>query len=88
MLDGWEMTQHAIDRALDMAVEGDAIRTVLTDPEGTKPGRVEKYPDAELWWNGRVTLAVNPKQKKVITVLWNTGGHMDRTEDDELWWRD
>lgn len=88
MLDGWEMTQHAIDRALDMAVDGELIGLALADPEGRKKTCDSTNPDVELWSRGRLTLAVNPKQKRVVTVLWNTGGHMDRTDDDELWWRD
>lgn len=88
MIDGWEMTRHAIKRALDMAVDGEAIRTALLNPEGSRPSRNPECPDAELRWGGRLCLVVNPKQKRVITVMWNTGYSMPRTEDDELWWRD
>jgi len=86
MVDGWTLSQHAIDRALDMAIDGEAIRKVLEEPEG-------KWdcpdPERELWWHGRVCLAVNIPQKRVVTVLWNTGHSLNREEfDDELFWRD
>lgn len=85
-IEGWDLSYHAIARALDMAVDGDAIRAALVEPEGKWKGCADKT--RQIWWHGRIALIVNPEQKRVITVTWNTHGKMSRDEDDERFWRD
>lgn len=44
----FELTPHAINRALDMALDEDAIRGVLGDPRHVRPGTAGR----ELWTRG------------------------------------
>lgn len=85
---GWRFTKHAVARALDMAVEPAEVRAALVDPESDEPSGRKYPPEVRLFKRGRIALAVNANTKEVITVMWNTGGYMSRTDDDELWWRD
>ena len=69
-LEGWKFAWHALRRAVDMAVEADELREVLTRPKRTCHSR--KYKNCWVMSNGRIALAVNPHEKVVITVLWDT----------------
>ncbi|MGW0682938.1 hypothetical protein ACWD2L_06190 [Streptomyces sp. NPDC002754] len=80
------MSKHATERALDMAVDGEAIRDVLDSPQGAHEH--PDYPGCEMWTRGRICLAVNPVERVVITVMWATRGRMDREDNDEAFWRD
>lgn len=80
------MSKHATERALDMALDGEAVRKAITEPQDVH--RHRDYPGCEMRKHGRVCLAVNPDQKLVITVMWAVDGRMSREDDDELFWRD
>lgn len=60
------MSKHAIDRALDMAVDGQEIRDAFERPR-------DKYFSArtQSWWltRGRVTLAVSTAEPPVVTTI-------------------
>lgn len=72
------MTKHAIERALDMNVEGDEIREAFENPE-----RIYWSPRHDSWnyQRGRVCLGVKEAegQHLILTVLWAT---------DEAWVED
>ncbi|OII61149.1 hypothetical protein BJP40_06380 [Streptomyces sp. CC53] len=70
MVDGWKLSTHAVDRALDMALDPDEIRRTLADPAVTQPSG-SGYPDnCEVWAAGRIALVVAPAERIVITCLW------------------
>lgn len=79
---GWHFTQHALNRALDMAVDPVDLRRVLTSPEVKQPGG-EKYPDEyAIWAAGRIALVVAPESLVVVTCLWR-GVVYERGTDSE-----
>jgi hypothetical protein len=65
----FHMSKHALERALEMGVEGDEIRSAFEQPEETIWS--QKY---KSWWliRGRITLSVSEDRACVITVLWCT----------------
>lgn len=84
----WQFTKHAVQRALDMAVDPDVLRSCLLGPDEDRPSP-DRYPaECRLYSTGRLVLAVNVITKEVITVMWNAGGYLGRDQDDEAWWRD
>ncbi|MFD8117023.1 hypothetical protein [Streptomyces microflavus] len=87
-LGGWIVRWHALQRALDMALEGNEIRRCLLTPTEVRQNAAKLPPERKLYIHGRIALAVNEANREVITVLWNSGGAMSRKDDDELWWRD
>lgn len=74
----FEVTRHALDRAIDMTLDEDTIRAVLGDPRNVKPGR----PGRELWTRGPITAVMEAREGywAVITFMWATanGWAMDR----------
>ena len=62
------MTEHAISRALDMAVEGSEIRQAMLHPETIYQSKV--YPDTMNYTAGRITIAV--RDERVITIGWSS----------------
>ena len=64
----FRMSRHALDRALEMDVAGDEIRTCFDRPEDVIWSR--KY---GLFWfvRGRITLSVSEDRTTVVTVLWS-----------------
>lgn len=80
---GWNFTQHAIDRALDMAVDPDDIRRVLVNPEVRQVTYHPDHPEESFVWSaGRIALVVQPESKTVVTVLWR-GTVYTRGDDSE-----
>lgn len=69
-IDDWKFTNHALRRAVDMAIDPDELRSVLTVPKTTTHSR--KYNGCWLLKNGHICIAVNPDERVVITVLWDT----------------
>jgi hypothetical protein len=79
---GWHFTQHALDRALDMAVDPPLIRAVLDNPEVQQPSG-PGYPDHyAIWAAGRIALVVAPEERVVVTCLWR-GKVYERGTDSE-----
>lgn len=79
---GWHFTQHALARALDMAVDADDIKRVLTNPEVKQPSG-KGYPDGySIWASGRIALVVVPADQVVVTILWR-GVVYERGTDSE-----
>lgn len=66
----FEITPHAVQRALDMALDAEAIRSALGDPRDVRRGVAGR----ELWTRGKVTVAVEPREGywAVITFMWST----------------
>lgn len=69
-IEGWTFSRHALMRAVEMAVDAEELRGVLLKPTRTVYSR--KYKNAWVMSNGRISLCVNPEDKVVITVLWDT----------------
>lgn len=81
-LDGWQLGLHAVDRALDMAVDASEIRAALMTPDVRQPTGPD-YPDhQQLWAKGRIALVVDPAARYVVTVLWR-GVTYERGTDSE-----
>jgi hypothetical protein len=79
---GWHFTQHALDRALDMALGSDEIRLLLSSPNVRQPSG-KGYPEGyEIWSNGRIATVVVPDERVVVTFLWR-GVVYDRGTDSE-----
>lgn len=79
---GWHFTQHALDRALDMALDSHQIRSVLSDPQVKQPSGKD-YPEGyEIWSHTRIAVVVVPDEKVVVTFLWR-GVVYDRGTDSE-----
>jgi hypothetical protein len=79
---GWHFTHHALARALDMALDPDDIRAVLSGPHVAQPGGPD-YPDGyEIWATNRIALVVRPEEHVVVTCLWR-GTVYVRGEDSE-----
>lgn len=80
-MDGWEISKHAIQRALDMALTPDQIRDVLTRPK--EKYLSPKYPNSEYFGRDEVTAAVSrpaPDGTRIVfTFLWR---HRTGWEDD------
>lgn len=66
----FELTPHAINRALDMALDEDAIRGVLGDPRHVRPGTAGR----ELWTRGSLSAVMEARDGfwAVITFTWAT----------------
>lgn len=63
------MSAHAIDRALEMGVDGVEIRAAYDHP--TDITWSVKY-GAYCYIRGRITLAVTEDRTRVMTVLWSS----------------
>lgn len=73
-------TRHAIDRMLDMAVEGEEVRKVFTAP---RFGYWSRKHEAWVLESGRLTVgyreaADHPGKWAVLTVLWRTDAEWAR----------
>lgn len=66
----FEMTPHAVGRAIDMAVDEDAIKGVLADPRDVRRANAGR----EMWTRGKVTAVVEARDGywAVITFMWST----------------
>lgn len=66
----FELTPHAVTRALDMALDEDAIRATLGNPRHMCAGKGVR----ELWTRGKLTAVVEPREGfwVVITFVWAT----------------
>ena len=81
----WTLTKHAVQRALDMAVDAEELRDILCCPKRT--WRSDKYEGCWNLSNGRITLAVDPDTRDVITVLWDSlteVGRFDRNIEQDI----
>lgn len=67
----WTLSRHAIERALEMAVDPEEIREALECPD-EEPYPSDSYPGKHHLRSGRLMLAVNLDDKTVITIGWNT----------------
>lgn len=66
----FEITPHAMQRAMDMTLDGEAISAALGNPRTMHPG----HPGRENWTRDKVTAVVEAKDGywAVITFLWAT----------------
>lgn len=65
----FNMSHHALSRAVEMELEGDEIRNAFLDPDAIV--RSKTHPG----WNyrrGRITLGVSEDRAWVTTVVWST----------------
>jgi hypothetical protein len=67
----FNVTQHALHRALEMGITGDEINNAYTTPIET--WRSPKY-DCQMRHRGRITLSIDTNQEPptIVTVLWST----------------
>ena len=73
----YQLSQHAIQRALDMGVDGYMIRQSLLHPENVRPQYNYQGRDCFDW--GVISCVVDRASNVVVTVLWRTA---------ELWEQD
>jgi hypothetical protein len=66
----WTFTRHALERAVDMALDPDELRKVIERP--TRPLPSFNYPGEHLIFGERIVLCVNLEKRIVITIVWNT----------------
>lgn len=89
---GWTVSMHAVERALDMAVEADELRACILTPDYTRPSPPPYDKGSHrLHIRGRLAVAVDGANKRVITVMWYQlwkDGAITRLDDDESMWRD
>ena len=64
----FDLSKHAIDRALDMGVSGEEIRQCLMHPEIVQTS--QKYENTLNYQAGRIVCAV--RDNTVVTVGWST----------------
>lgn len=66
----FELTPHAIQRALDMALTEDQIQGALGDPRHVRSGKGMR----ELWTRDKLTAVVEPREGywSVVTFVWAT----------------
>jgi hypothetical protein len=79
---GWHFTQHALDRALDMALDPHQISAVLNEPQVKQPsgpGYPEHY---SIWATGKIALVVAPSERVVVTCLWRGKVYTRGCEDE------
>lgn len=73
-ISGWTFTKHAIERALEMALDAEEIRAALESPDRVRPSR--KYEGCHNVFTKRLLIATKQAEKVVITIGWNTAdGH-------------
>lgn len=66
----FDLSPHAIGRALDMALDAEAIRETLGNPRHVRKGLAGR----EMWTRGKVTAVVAEQDGfwTVVTFLWAT----------------
>lgn len=69
-INGFRMSRHALERALEMQLDGEKIRLCLTQPHCTEPDRRE--PGTTFYYRGDITCVVVDETNTVKTVLWRT----------------
>ncbi|MDO5533203.1 MAG: hypothetical protein Q4F65_00940 [Propionibacteriaceae bacterium] len=62
----FQVCHHALERALDMGVDGNEIRRAVTAPQDVRDGRH----GCELRTAGRIVVVFNPAAGLVVTVMW------------------
>ncbi|MFD4474600.1 hypothetical protein ACFWPU_00585 [Streptomyces sp. NPDC058471] len=78
----WSFSEHALGRALDMALDPEDIRQVLTHPDVKQPSG-PGYPDhCQVWASNRIALVVSPDEQVVITCLWRGVTYVRGAEDE------
>jgi hypothetical protein len=80
----WTWTHHALQRAVEMALDAEELRRALE--QRTRPLPSRRYPGCHLIYTARIVLAVNLDDRAVITVLWNTwnGNDYRRFDRDDI----
>lgn len=79
---GWHFTQHALDRALDMALESSWISEVLSNPQVKQPSGPKYPPNYEIWAHDRIAAVIVPDEHVIVTFLWR-GSVYERGTDSE-----
>lgn len=66
----FELSDHATERAIDMALLPEQVQGVLGDPRHTRPGLAGR----ELWTRDKVTAVVEARDGywSVVTFMWAT----------------
>lgn len=66
----FRLSQHAIERALDMALDPQEIRECLLRPRDTAPSA--SHPGHQNYRLGRITCGVDPTTNTVVTIVWSS----------------
>lgn len=79
---GWHFTEHALGRALDMALDTEEIRSVLASPQVKQPSGRD-YPDGyEVWARGRIAVVIVPADHTIVTFLWRGLDYVRGTDSE------
>lgn len=78
-------TQHALSRAIDMALDSDEITLCLRSPEVATPDRKGEEIGCVYYVRDRITCVVDFETKEVVTIVWRRDdmihkGYGPRTE--------
>lgn len=92
-ISSFTFSAHALERILDMGLDGDEVRACLEFPTRIHPSHQEGHEGRELYYGERITCVV--AGAAVVTVVWRTaeaweqdiaaGGYQDRSFKKEYW---
>lgn len=72
----FSFSQHALSRAIDMALDMDEIILCLNSPESTTPDRMGEETGCVYYARDRITCVVDFKVKHVVTIVWKRGDRL------------
>jgi hypothetical protein len=89
--DGWSMSIHAAQRAVEMCLPARVIGEVINHPERTYPALAtsERDPryvgqDRTVYVKGKLAIVVATRDKRIITIVWS-GIEVDRKDLSKTW---
>jgi hypothetical protein len=65
-IDGWQLTEHALQRALERRVDVDELRAALRTPTIVRPGTATHLESREY---GSAGVVLDPRARKIVTVV-------------------
>lgn len=67
----YTFTDHALQRMTKRHLSKQDVLAAISSPEKiTAPGKNSDWPDAEVWLVDDIKAVVNPKRRRIITVMW------------------
>lgn len=69
----YTFTEHAVQRMAKRKITRQEVLDVISAPgRTTMPGDNSRWPDAQVWLYGDIKIVVNPKRRRVISVMWRS----------------